>query len=225
LPEEVRGLRERQKEQRQQQILAAAGKLFTEVGYDETTMEQIAEEAILSVPTVYSYFPSKSDLLFALFEIDDSLIEPVIENLLAKLPKDPRDAIAAVELAVIREGYDISKKRVWREISAAALRAPDARRVDFVALQNSRVEWIARAFQVLKDRGQVREGLDCDAAARTVYSIGRNSFRMYITNDGMDIKELELQIRTSVALLFEGVGVPAVQADLKSKASKRGLRS
>ena len=202
----MRGLRERQKEQRQQQILAAAGKLFTEVGFDETTMEQIAEEAILSVPTVYSYFPSKSDLLFALFEIDDSLIEPVVESLLANLPTDPQDAIVSVELAVIREGYDINKRRVWREISAAALRAADTRRVDFVAIQNARVQWLEQAFQVLKERGQVREGLDCEAAARTVYSIGRNSFRMYITNEGMDIKELELQIRTSVSLLFEGVG-------------------
>lgn len=203
--QEPRGLRDRQKEQRQQQILAAAGKLFTDLGFDETTMEDVAREAVVSVPTVYTYFSSKSDLLFALFETDENLIEPCVEKILANPPEDPVEAVVSVELAIVQQGYDIKQKRVWREISAAAFRAADSRRSDFIGLQSAREDWLRQMLELLKKRKQVRKDLDCAKAARTVYAIGRNSFRMYIMNDRTTEKQLEQQIRDDIGIAFQGM--------------------
>lgn len=200
-----RGLRSRQKAQRHKQILLAAGELFTEQGFDETTMEDIAARSIVSVPTVYSYFASKSDLLFALFEADEVMLEPRIQRLLQKLPKDPVEAIVSVELMALREGYDITQKRVWREISAAALRAQNDRRSDYIALQTSRVTWLEQVLDLLKARGQVRPDLNCALAARIVYAIGRNSFRMYVMDEAMTVKQLERQIRSDIEVAFSGM--------------------
>lgn len=50
-------------EEKHRQILQAAMRLFTEQGFEATSMEQIAQEAKVSKQTIYSHFGSK-DVLF-----------------------------------------------------------------------------------------------------------------------------------------------------------------
>lgn len=61
-------LRERQRQERETLILRAAGELFVERGYHETSMEDIAARVGIAKGTVYLHFASKEDLTFALFE-------------------------------------------------------------------------------------------------------------------------------------------------------------
>jgi AcrR family transcriptional regulator len=56
---------QRQKEHVRAQIVAAATALFAEVGFEATTMAQVAERAGSSVGNVYKYFASKDALLAA----------------------------------------------------------------------------------------------------------------------------------------------------------------
>ena len=60
--------RQREREQRLETILDAAGRLFTTEGYHRTGMERIADEAEVSVGTVYFYFKNKEDLLVKLLD-------------------------------------------------------------------------------------------------------------------------------------------------------------
>jgi len=60
--------RQREREQRLQTILDAAGTLFAREGYHRTGMERIADEAEVSVGTVYFYFKNKEDLLVKLLD-------------------------------------------------------------------------------------------------------------------------------------------------------------
>lgn len=52
--------------EREQQILAAAAAVIMHLGYDKTTMSDIADEAGVSRGTVYFYFKSKEELFEAL---------------------------------------------------------------------------------------------------------------------------------------------------------------
>lgn len=56
------------KDQRLEQILVAAGRLFATKGYDKTSVDEIAREAGLSKGAIYWYFPSKEQILIALAE-------------------------------------------------------------------------------------------------------------------------------------------------------------
>lgn len=52
-----------------ERIVASAMKLFTEVGYDKTTMRAIAADAGLSVGNAYYYFASKEHLIQGFYEL------------------------------------------------------------------------------------------------------------------------------------------------------------
>lgn len=57
------GLREKKAEKTRKQILSMALQLFKRDGYEQTTMEAIAEAAEVSPSTLYRYFPSKDLIL------------------------------------------------------------------------------------------------------------------------------------------------------------------
>jgi AcrR family transcriptional regulator len=65
------GIRERQDRERQavhQAILDAARDLFVDEGYRNVSIRKIAERIEYSPAAIYSYFPSKDDIFFALAE-------------------------------------------------------------------------------------------------------------------------------------------------------------
>ncbi len=58
--------REREKLRQRQEILASAVELFSEKGYHNVSMHEIAEEAEFAIGTLYKFFRNKEDLYKAL---------------------------------------------------------------------------------------------------------------------------------------------------------------
>jgi len=74
LTKPVIGRRERKKQETRANILKSAKTLFLKKGYYQTTVEDIAELADVSKPTLFNYFTSKSSLLtFMAQEIEEDL--------------------------------------------------------------------------------------------------------------------------------------------------------
>ena len=92
------GLRERKKLKTRRAIRAAAFRLFTEQGYDVTTVDQISAGADVSPSTFFRYFPTKEDLVIR----DD--YDPVLEAALrARPPGEPLlDSVKASMLPALR---------------------------------------------------------------------------------------------------------------------------
>ena len=59
-------------EEKRQEIVRIAARLFAEVGYERTSMSAIAARVGGSKATLYGYFPSKEDLLRAVLDQDVS---------------------------------------------------------------------------------------------------------------------------------------------------------
>jgi AcrR family transcriptional regulator len=64
-PVKVMSTRAAQAERTRRQILETAQRLFTELGYDATSLQKIADETGLTKAAVYYYFRTKSDILRA----------------------------------------------------------------------------------------------------------------------------------------------------------------
>ena len=77
------GLRQRKKQRTRDTIARAARELFAERGYHATTLPDIAEAADVSTRTIFAYFPSKEDILFAEFP----LMKEALAQALAERPE------------------------------------------------------------------------------------------------------------------------------------------
>lgn len=74
--------REREKERQRQEMLDAALSLFTDKGYHNVTMHEIAEKAEFAIGTLYKFFRNKEDLYKALMlqmseEFNETLIRAI----------------------------------------------------------------------------------------------------------------------------------------------------
>lgn len=72
--------REREKKQRQHDIINAAEKLFFSKGYDSVSMKDIALEVELSKATLYLYFQNKESLFFAIVLRGTRILNSMIRN-------------------------------------------------------------------------------------------------------------------------------------------------
>ncbi|WP_042412492.1 acyl-CoA-like ligand-binding transcription factor [Streptacidiphilus anmyonensis] len=119
------GLRERKKLKTRRAIRAAAFGLFSEQGYEATTVDQIAAAAEVSPSTFFRYFPTKEDLVISddydpLMEVsfrsrpaDEPLIESVRQAMI-----DPLRQVLAAEREEV-----LLRMQLYREVPAIRARA------------------------------------------------------------------------------------------------------
>jgi AcrR family transcriptional regulator len=95
------GLRERKKRETREALTRTALELFAERGYDETTLAEIAEAAGISTRTIFAYFPSKEDILFATTQaMCDALTRALVER------PAGTDALTALREFILASAYE-----------------------------------------------------------------------------------------------------------------------
>ena len=90
------------KKQIRQAILDSAYDLFSERGYHGTTLQDVAELAGIGVSSLYSYFPSKLHLLYAVFEPWYKDAFEQLEKRVRRL-KTPRDRLRTLLIGLWRD--------------------------------------------------------------------------------------------------------------------------
>ena len=94
--EAAEGRRERKRRQTRERIQQAAMTLFLERGFEETTVEDIAEAADVSKRSFFDYFPSKEDVVFAW---QDTFAQHLMNAIAMRPPEEP--AVSVVRHALI----------------------------------------------------------------------------------------------------------------------------
>lgn len=120
------GLRETKSARTRQRMIDVAVELFLEQGYDDTTMEQIAEHAEVGTSTLYRYFPSKDLLILdrlvqslALGDLlrsrptEQPLAEAIGSALLAAMERFDDPALLITEIRRVVDAAPVPRARLW----------------------------------------------------------------------------------------------------------------
>jgi TetR/AcrR family fatty acid metabolism transcriptional regulator len=113
-----------------EQVIRAAKKMFAAKGFQESTISEIAKEAGLSEPTIYEYFSSKEEILFAIpgESAQEGMVEfaaylPrikgamaklhfIVYSILMKLQTDPE--YAAVSYLILKQNRKFTETSQYR---------------------------------------------------------------------------------------------------------------
>jgi AcrR family transcriptional regulator len=137
------GLRERKKLKTQQAIQEQALRLFAERGFDETTVEQIADAAEVSPSTFFRYYPTKEDVVLR----DE--YDPIIMECLLSQPRDKpplqavRDALRAAfsSMSAAEEQQMLARYRMGMSTPAVRVRLVDEFLKGLDLFTNGFAEW------------------------------------------------------------------------------------
>jgi AcrR family transcriptional regulator len=156
-------------DERQEQILDAAAKVIIRLGYDKTTMKDIADEAGVSRRTVYLYFKGKEELFEALLFREWLLYA---QTWLDTIEVDLRGGtmggfLRATLSAVNSRPLIASVMRRDRRVLGNYLRKPDNL---FAWLQSGSIS--ADFIRALQEAGAVRTELDPQVTAHIIEILG-----------------------------------------------------
>ena len=131
-------------DERRQAIVASAATLFEQQGYATASMESIARQVGLAKPTLYHYFASKDDILFAIHEeFIDLLIERINERSARSLtPSEQLRGVVEDVLGLMRShrGHVRVFFEHYRELPAAQQEVIRAKRDSYESVVTGIIE-------------------------------------------------------------------------------------
>lgn len=104
--------RERKKLETRQALEHAALRLFAERGYEQTTVEEIAEAADVAVRTFFRYFSSKQDVLFG------DVVKDRVSRLRTELASRPRRESVITSITTVMDLLDVAGEDEEEQILA-----------------------------------------------------------------------------------------------------------
>ncbi|MBO2446909.1 TetR family transcriptional regulator [Actinomadura barringtoniae] len=189
-------LRERKKLKTRRAIQDHALRLFGERGYDETTVEQIAEAAEISPSTFFRYFPTKEDVVVT--DEYDPIMAEVFRSQPAELTpiQALRTTLGDLLPYMFATDMEVVMTRMRLTTTVPALRART-----FESLREG-THLILK--EVLAERtGRSQDDLDIDALAWAVVGVLMSA--MYAWMDGkVQIEEMPDLIDHNLELLESG---------------------
>ncbi|WP_328360897.1 TetR/AcrR family transcriptional regulator [Mycobacterium sp. NBC_00419] len=172
---------------------------FLAQGVEDTSADQIAADAGVSLRTFYRHFTSKHDLLFADYDAGlewfraalqaRSPEEPILESVQSAIDASPYDPEAVAQIAALR-AKELDPGSILRHT-----RQVEAEFADAVAAQLSD----SAGHATVDDRLRVMVTARCIAAA--VFG----AMEMWMVGDDPSLAELQRLCRTALELLRGGV--------------------
>ncbi|WP_440972535.1 TetR/AcrR family transcriptional regulator [Pseudomonas koreensis] len=196
------GLRERQKEQRREVIAQAALELFISNGFGATTLEQIANQAGVSAPTVVNYFGGKQEILLALLKQPD---EQAMRDARANLDDDSDPLEALCEFEGLMTDYQLQAMpaSLWRELAPFLLTGEMAQALSpWNAAVIEETKALLGHFQA---QGKVRASVDLDVAATLFNQYANMAFIRLATEPEPDRAAHAEHMRGVLGLICHGI--------------------
>ena len=155
-------------------------RLFTEQGFHETTVDQIAAEAGVSRRTFFRYYDAKSQVLWAEFDNEVSTIRATLAETADDLP-----VMEAVRQAVIAANHygasDVPELRMRMHLISTVPELAASATLHYDAWERAIAEFVGRRC------GQPADSLYPLAAGRTTLAACRAAYERWSTHADADL--------------------------------------
>jgi TetR/AcrR family transcriptional regulator, cholesterol catabolism regulator len=200
------GGRQDKKLETRARLLAAAGALFDEVGYEETTLRMVAKRAGVSVGSVFTTFSGKAELLSQVMADRVDALYGELERLTPHLRGPTVDRLRSIMAA--HYGFETRRLRLFVAYVAASFTwAPDAPATPMG--RNTRFRgMVVDTLLAGVERGDVRKDLDPELFVDTLLGVYVWNYRRAI-QEGADAHALIAEMDRQIGLLFEGAAASA----------------
>lgn len=200
------GRRERKKLETRRRIFRVAFDLFATKGFEETTVEEIAEAADVAKGTVFNYFPNKRALLLAAHEAWMGSLE---EHLGApeSWQKDARSQLLQVLSYLADRAIqhrEVSRLVIFETMQEAHFQLAEDREPDSddgVRLLEGLVERVIRRGQ---ERGEILGTLDPAQAASVVAATAFSTVVRWLVRGG-SAKGMKTALEAKLDIIFNGL--------------------
>lgn len=178
--------RARQATETRRRIAEAAARLFVRDGYGATTINAIAAEAGVAVPTVYATLKTKQAILWAVIELTargDADQAPLAERQWwreMERERDPRETLA--KFARIHREICDREAAVFTVFETAANVDPEVAPV-MRQKEQARYSDQSRVVRSLKRQGQLRAGLSVRKASDIIWALATERSYLALVRD------------------------------------------
>jgi AcrR family transcriptional regulator len=218
------GLRDRQRSSRRLRIMETARRLFNSLGYQETTLEEIASQSELSTVTVLNYFGSKGGLLVAIQTRFDDELRSGIAPVIADPPANPVEAVSEFFTIVFDHALGTLERHVWKHVWANLFLEAGTELGKGLA-QNERelLDDFTGLLETLQKRGALAAAVDVKALGEVLYNLQSIRSMQLMSMPEMSRRELNAaMIRDFRLVLQPYLRTPRRRARPVSEARARG---
>lgn len=188
--------RQIQAKQTKERILASAKLLFESQGFDGFTIEFLAKQAAVSVPTVYSLFKSKIGVLRAVIDsaIDKEQFESLVQN-----ASQEKTLCGYVEISarIATQIYNAEKTFI------NALRGASSLSAELKNMEKEREERRYKrqeeTLKLIANQNEIKETINLTKARDILWAFtGRDMFRLLVIERGWTFEEYEKWLADSL---------------------------
>jgi len=208
------GLREKQKKEKEFRIIKASLTLFTSKGFNETTMEEIAEKSEVGVGTLYNYVKSKGDLLLLILtdKTDDLYIEAekiienpgsdVVDTLVELLKIYLQGLFLSMPQHLIKDFFSVIFSQQYDESNFGKL----------IKLDYKLMNQVTALLNVYIEKGLIDSSVNIEILSFNLYSIVIMQFMGALMQEPIPLEMLTEVMRAQIMLIYNGFK-PVIEED------------
>jgi AcrR family transcriptional regulator len=186
---------------RRHQILSAANRCFSRLGFRNATMQDIIKEAGLSAGAIYNYFPSKEDIIIAIAEERHAREAEICRA--AEAEPDATEGLTYLSHAFFDHLSDKGQeeeRRVGVQLWAEALNSDRLLKVSRHGSAGP-VRTLTKLVEKLKASGDIPPEVDAEAMARVMVALFQGLVLQKCREKNLDIQPYLQAIRFLVSRL------------------------
>ncbi|HTI14325.1 MAG TPA: TetR/AcrR family transcriptional regulator [Dictyobacter sp.] len=203
-----RSLKEKQRQEREELILAVAEDVFLTKGLHDTSMDEIAAQVGIAKGTVYLHFPSKEDLIMAVGANGMRKLATVVDEITAS-SNTARAKLEAILHFFYGEFFQMRARLFYSMLNSPELHHLFVEKTDSICRIHMTWEEMAEKIKTILDEGKRQGEINTSIPTEVVVSIffslqSPHSYEHLVMEKHMDVDTL---VKYLYQFFFNGIEI------------------